>query len=317
MLLIVTLSLGLALALPAGATSSAAMFPEPMYVTLQGSDRVESLPKGITWSGLKNAHYVDASPDGKLLLVSSQGSAVYVVDTATGETRATFQIGAVPQGVQIGPNGHWGLAVSAGTDSVAAIDLQALKLVKTIKVGKTPHNIRFSADGERAYVTLQGETGVAVLDMSTLTRIGEIPVPGIVGPHNLDISADGTVLWVRDLVGNVAAVNINTQKELAVIKVGAGHAGIDVIPGGRYVFTGAIADDVVDVIDPKTFKVVKRIEVGDGPHGVRASADGRWVYVAVTGTDKVAVIDAHSLEVVRQIPVKGKLPFWIAVPGND
>ncbi|MDE2497769.1 MAG: YncE family protein, partial [Xanthomonadaceae bacterium] len=104
---------------------------------------------------------------------------------------------------------------------------------------------------------------------------------------------------------------------LAVIPVGLGHAGIDVIPGGRYVFTGAIADHVVDVIDPATFKVVKRIDVGQGPHGVRASRDGRWVYAAVTGTDKIAIIDARTLEVVKQVPVQGKLPFWLAVAGND
>ena len=74
---------------------------------------------------------------------------------------------------------------------------------------------------------------------------------------------------------------------------------------------------MVDVIDPATFKVIKQIEVGQGPHGVRASADGRWLYVGVTATDKVAVIDTHSLEVVRQIDTHGKLPFWIAVRGND
>src|SRR5699024_7146575 len=122
-----------------------------------------------------------------------------------------------------------------------------------------------------------------------------------------DLADHGQVMWVRDVVGHVAAVDIKTRKELAVIKVGNGHAGIDVIPGGRYVFTGAIADHVVDVIDPNTYKVVKRIDVGQGPHGVRASRDGRWVYVAVTGTNKVAVIDTDSLKVVRQIPTHGEV----------
>jgi YVTN family beta-propeller protein len=63
--------------------------------------------------------------------------------------------------------------------------------------------------------------------------------------------------------------------------------------------------------------VVKRIEVGQGPHGVRASRDGRWVYVGVTATDRIAVIDTRTLEVVRQLPTDGKLPFWVAVRGND
>jgi len=293
-------------------------FPSTAYVALQGSDSVESLPGGVTWGKLDSAHYVAVSLDGTKLLVSSAATEnAYVVDAKTGKALATIAVGTVPQGVAIGPHGRYGLALSAGTDSVTVIDMRTLKKIKTIKVGKTPHNARFTADGKRAYITLQGGTGVALLDMHSLAKVDEIPVPAVHGPHNLDLSANGRVLWVRDLTGSVAAVDLKTRKELAVIPVGPGHAGIDVVPAGRYVFTGGIAGHVVDVIDPATFKVVKQIDVGQGPHGVRASADGRWVYAAVTATNKVVVIDAHSLKVVRQIDMHGKLPFWIAVRGND
>jgi len=302
----------------AAAAGPAQYFPSTAYVALQGSNSVESFPGGAAWGKLDSAHYVAVSPDGTKLLVSSAGTEnAYVVDAKTGKALATIAVGAVPQGVAIGPHGHFGLAVSAGTDSVTVIDMRTHQPVKTIKVGKTPHNARFTANGKLAYVTLQGGTGVAVLDMHSLAKTGEIPVPGVHGPHNLDLSANGRVLWVRDLTGSVAAVDLKTRKELAVIPVAPGHAGIDVVPGGRYVFTGGIAGHVVDVIDPATFKVVKQIDVGQGPHGVRASTDGRWVYATVTATNKIAVIDAHSLKVVKQIDTHGKLPFWIAVRGND
>lgn len=312
-----------ALAIALGATSANAsepkdLFPAPVYVTLQGSNSVETTPTGNTWGELHAAHYDAISPNGKLMLVSSNAMPeAYLVDVHSGKKLATFEIGPTPQGVAISPSGRWGLAVSAGNGTIAVIDLKTRKLVASVPVGKVPHNIRFTDDGKLAYVTLQGGTGVAVVDVATWEKVDEIPVPGIKGPHNLDLSADGKTLWVRGLVGKVAAVDIASRKELAVIPVGLGHAGIDVIPGGRYVFTGAIADHVVDVIDPTTFKVIKRIDVGQGPHGVRASKDGRWVYVGVTGTDKLAVIDTHTLEVVKQIPTQGKLPFWVTVPGND
>lgn len=310
--------LALGLAPWARAAEPTPTFPDPVYVTLQQSSTVEILPVGATWGGLENAHYSAISPDGTRLLVSSKDTGkVYAVDTATGKVLATFNIGATPQGVAIGPRGHWGLAVSAGTDTVAVIDLDGLKVAKAIKVGKIPHNARFSADGKFAYVTLQGEAGVAVIDMQALVKSDEIPVPGLEGPHNLDLSADGRLLWVRGIAGKVAAVDIKTHQERALIEVGMGHAGIDVIPGGCYVFTGATADHIVSVIDPKTFKVIKRIDVGQGSHGVRASRDGRWVYVGVTATDKVAVIDTRTLKVARQIPTYGKLPFWISVAGNN
>lgn len=302
----------------ARAAQSQNLFPGPVYVTLQASNAVESLPSGKLFEGLESAHYDAISPDGGRLLVSSATlPEAYLVDTHSGKKLATFTIGPTPQGVAISPDGRWGLAVSAGDGTVTVIDLRKEKVVKSIAVGKTPHNIIFTANSKLAYVTLQGAGAVAVVDMQTLQKVGEFPTPGLKFPHNLDLSANGKVLWIRGLVSKVAAVDLKTHKVLAVIPVGLGHAGIDVIPGGRYVFTGAIGDHVVDVINPKTFKVVKQIDVGQGPHGVRASRNGRWVYAGVTATDKLAVIDTRTLKVVKQIPTHGKLPFWLTLAGND
>ncbi|HEU0197589.1 MAG TPA: cytochrome D1 domain-containing protein [Nevskiaceae bacterium] len=301
-----------------GAETPKDVFPAPVYVTLQGSNKVEILPGGRTCDNLPSAHYVAVSPDGKQLLVSSASQPdAYLVNLPTCKKVATFDVGLVPQGVQISPNGHWGLAVGAGNGTVTIINMRTAKAVKTIKVGKTPHNARFTADSKRAYVTLQGAGAVAVINMQTLEKAGEFATPGLPHPHNLDLSANGKTLWIRGFVSKVAAVDLASHKVLAVIPVGTGHGGIDVAPGGHYVFAGAIADHVVDVIDAKTLKVVKRIDVGQGPHGVRASRNGQWVYAGVVGTNKIAVISTKTLNVVKQTPTEGKVPFWIAVVGHD
>ncbi len=304
-------------ALPGIAAAAKAPFDGPVYVTLQQSNAVEVLPSGRLIRGIDNAHYAALSPDGRRLLVTSlKTGRVYVIDTRDDRVLATLSVGSAAQGVKVSPDGRLALAVNPKRGSVAVIDLRSLKVVKTIAVGKTPHNVRFAPDGRLAYVTLQGAGAVAVIDMRELRKIRDIPVPGVQGPHNLDLSDDGHRLWVRDLVGHVAVLALPSGRELAVIKVGLGHAGIDVIPGGRYVFTGAIADRVVDVIDPKTFKVVARIDVGRGPHGVRADHSGRWVYASVTAANRVAVISTRTLKVVKEIPTKGRFPFWVAVRGN-
>lgn len=300
------------------AATSPDLFPQPVYVTVTKADAVEEMATSRKLDGLPTAHYDAISADGKLLMASSTDQPeAYLSDAQSGKKLATYKIGKVPQGVAISPDGRWGMAVAAGEDTVSVIDLKTQKLVKTIMVGKTPHNVRFTRDSRIAYVTLQGGTGVVVVDMSSLSKVDEIPVPGVKGPHNLDLSPDEKTLWVRDFVGKVAAVDIASRKEKAVISVGLGHGGIDVTPEGKYVVTGAIADHVVDVIDPKTMKVIKRIDVGQGPHGVRASADGRWIYASVTGTNTIAVIDANTLEVVKQVPTDGEVPFWLSVLGND
>lgn len=297
-------------------SASKQFFDGSVYVTLQKADAVEVLPQKTIIRGLTSAHYDAVSPNGKLLVVGSFTTGnVFIVNTQNNEKMAAINIGGKSvQGVAVTPDNRMALAVDPNAGLVAVIDLKNMKLIQKIKVGRIPHNIAFSADGNRAYVTLQGGTGVAVINMKRLSKTGEIPVPGIFGPHNLDFSGNGKLMWVRDIVGNVAVVDVASRKELAVIPVGHGHAGIDVLPGGKYVVTGAIADDVVDVIDANTFKVVKRIVVGKGPHGVRASRDGRWIYVDDTVANDIEVIDAQTLQVVAKISTTGDVPFWVAVP---
>lgn len=311
----------------APAAQSQHLFPTPVYVTLQGSDAVENMATGKAWHGLASAHYDALSADGTRLLVSSAKTPdAFLVDTKTGKTLKTFDIGPVLQGVAISPNGKWGLVVSAGKGTVSVINLDTEQLVKTIPVGRGPdhaavgsgpHNAIFTPDSALAYVTLQGGGGVAILDMHTLKLVDEFSVPGLELPHNLVLSPDGKTLWIRGFAGHVAAVDIKSHKVLAVIPVGPSHAGIDITADGRHVFTGGIGGKLVDVIDTHTFKVVKRIDVGTGPHGVRVSRNQHWVYAAVTGTNKVAVIDAGTLKVVKQVPTDGKVPFWIATPRHD
>ena len=291
--------------------------PKPIYAAVQNSGVVERLPSKSTWPGVKGAHYNALSPDGDQLMVSGfKTGNVYIMGTDNGEIQASIAIGEVVQGVKISPDGRYGLAVAPTQGVVAVIDMETRSLVKKVGVGDTPHNIIFNKDGGLAYVTLQGEGALAVVDMTTLNRQRAIPTPGLDSPHNIDISDDGRRLWIRDFIGNVGVLDLDSEEILKIFKVGAGHGGIDVIPNSHYVATGAISASQVTVIDADSLTVVANLDVGTGPHGVRASADGRYLYTSVTADNLITVIDMESLEVVRQEPVDGKFPFWIAVPGN-
>lgn len=291
--------------------------PKPIYAAVQKTGVVERFPSKSSWPGVEGAHYDALSPEGKQLIVSGfKTGNVYVMDTNNGEIQGSISIGEVAQGVKISPDGRYGLAVAPNQGIVAVIDMETLALVKKISVGDTPHNLIFNTNGSLAYVTLQGGGALAVVDMETLTKQREIPTPGLETPHNIDISGDGHRLWIRDFIGHVGVLDLDSEKVLKVFKVGAGHGGIDVIPNSRYVATGAISASQVTVIDADSLAIVANLDVGTGPHGVRASADGRYLYTSVTADNMITIIDMESLKVVRQEPVDGKFPFWLAVPGN-
>ncbi len=290
-------------------------FPQTTFITMKKSGTVETFPDEIVWPGGANMLYDAVTPDGSRLLATSPSSnTVTVFDTASGGQLAVIPVGKAPKGVKVTPDGRFAWVSNQGSGDLSVIDLVSLKVIDTIRVEAGPHNARFTRDGKLAYVTLQGGAGLAVVDTATRKMIRVIPIPGITGPHNLDLSQDEKTAFVRDFVHHVAVLDIASGKVRKVITVGNGHGGIDVFPDGRYAVTAAIGDDVVTVIDTQTLET-RDIKVGNGPHGVRASRDGRWIYVTLTKDNQVVVIDADTLQVVKRIEV-GKFPFWVALPGN-
>lgn len=300
-----------------------ALFPNPVYVALQGKNAVEVLPSGKIWAGFPLAHYIDYGAKGDLLLIGGFASGdVYLASASDGRKLATFHLGGVIQGVKLDPAGTYGLAVNSSAGVVGVIDVRTKKLVKTIPVGKTPHNIVFSHDGSLAYVTVQGEDKLAVIDMKTLRVVRDITIADMKTPHNLDLTASGKRMWIRSHSmysrnGTVVLIDLKSGKTLAHFRAGHFHGGMDVVPGDRYAVTTSIGGDTADVFTVARPHFVKRITVGQGPHGVRASLNGKWIYVASTKSASFDVIDAGTLKIVQTITLpKGSFPFWMAVPGN-
>lgn len=292
------------------------LFPESVYVTLRESSQVAKYPGQSVWKGGPKMLYNAISPDGERLVVSSpKDGGIYIFDARSGKQLGMVKTDKAAKGLKITPDGREVFVTNEGADTVSVVDLASKKVVATIKVDKMPHNVRFTSDGKTAYVTLQGGAGLGVIDVKKRKVIKVIPTPGIDTPHNLDLSKDEKLLFIRDTSNQVGVLDLGTERIKTVLQVGQGHAGIDVTPDGKLVFTGAIADDVVTVIDADTLEVVKKIRVGFGPHGVRASKNGQYLYVAVTADDKVYVIDVGKLEVVKAFNVES-FPFWVAVNGN-
>jgi len=306
------------------ATSTNKFFPEPVYVSLQKTGAVERFPDGKVFKGFPGAHYLSVGPNGNILAISGfKTGQVYIADARTGKKEVTLKIGKVVQGVKIDPRGKYALAVNASGGAVAVIDLDKKRVVKSIPVGRIPHNVRFTSNGRLAYVTVQGEDKIAVLDMNTLKKVKEIPISGLKWPHNLDISADGRRLWIRNHppkandTGHVAMMNLASGQVRSSLAVGKFHGGIDLESPGSDVLTTNIGGNTVDVIDPNGLTIIKSITVGAGPHGVRYGPKGKWAYVSATRGNEVDVINMKTLKVAKRIKTKGTFPFWIALQGNE
>jgi YVTN family beta-propeller protein len=90
-----------------------------------------------------------------------------------------------------------------------------------------------------------------------------------------------------------------TKNVYAHIK--AGHVRPSVAGDPELVYVPNPRAGTLEVINPKTFKVIRKISVGDTPQHVTPSWNMRWLYVDVSHSNALAVIDPHSGKLVRTI----------------
>jgi YVTN family beta-propeller protein len=74
--------------------------------------------------------------------------------------------------------------------------------------------------------------------------------------------------------------------------------------------------NTVDVIDPRTFRVVRTFNVGGGPQHVTPSWNLRWLYVGNTYSNTLTVIDPRTARAVRTIDVPDPYNLYFTPDGR-
>ena len=107
-----------------GDRASAGEFPETVFITMKQSSTVESFPAETQWAGGPNMLYDAVTPDGRILLATSD--TVYVFDTASGKQKATIAVDKAPKGVKVTPDGRFAYVSNEGAGNISVIDLVSL-----------------------------------------------------------------------------------------------------------------------------------------------------------------------------------------------
>jgi len=188
-----------------------------------------------------------------------------------------------------------------------------------------------SAGAAKVYVADEEGNTVSVVDTTSFKKVASVPVGR--GPHNVQVSPDGKLVWVTNngaapaeepvhpgmatgehaamvRVGEVWAIDAATDTVVAKVPVGMHPAHVVLTPDGRFAYVTNGGENTVSVVDTAAQRVVATIAVGAYPHGVRISPDGRQAYVANLKGGTVSVIDTETRKEVAQIAA-GKGPAQV------
>jgi YVTN family beta-propeller protein len=174
------------------------------------------------------------------------------------------------------PSSSKGLLVVANQFEHTAliVDPEARKEIAKISVGVNGHEVAVSPDGKFAYVPIYGNSGVGK--------------PG----------TDGSTIDVIDIADRKLAYSIDLGKPLRPHNPAFG-------PDGN-LYVSAELSQSVDVIDPKTRKIIAELPTGqDESHMfiIRPGPDNPTIYTANVHAGTVSVVDIPTRKLVTTIPV--------------
>jgi YVTN family beta-propeller protein len=241
---------------------------------------------------------VKVSPNGKFVYISNRGSNnVSVITTEDHRIAGTIAVGEGPWGIGFSPDSR--LAYIANTDgnSISIVDTSRLEVIRTVTGIPSPTAVTVSPEGRLLYVASRD---VIVLNAGSLRVIDTIDVEDF--PYDLAIDPKGDFVYASinppgtATPGHVAVISTFTHEVYTTIPVGKDPLGIDVSPGGRFVFVANFFQTGgVSVIDTRPFEVIFTIAdalLGTELFDVAVTPDGNRVY-ATSKSNNVVVIETN------------------------
>ena len=225
-------------------------------------------------------HEVAVSRDGTKALTGeygpedNHGSHLVLIDivTATIDTRIDLGPDSRPHTPLFMPDGRHAVATMQETDQLALVDLEARTVERTYPTGgRDGHMVRLSPDGSRAYVTSRGAEGTLSVIFLNEDRAPVVIHTGL-GAEGLDVSADGSEIWVAN----------RREETISVID--------------------AASLEVVDTLDSRPFS--GRIEMGPDGYAIVPNGGGR----AAPVPRFVRLWDVNTRTLIAEAPLPGE-PF--------
>ena len=196
-------------------------------------------------------NHADWSADGRTFVVSCEfSSMLLLVDTVKMKLLKTAKIPfthvksnmmhnyPMPQDVKISPDGKTYYIADMISDGVWIMNssLRNFGKLKYLHTGSGTHGLYVTRDSKYLLISNRGEGSISVFRFSDNKLVKKWKIPGGGSPDMGGISADGKAFWVSGRYsGVVYAIDIETGKLLAKIKVGGGPHGLCIYPQpGRY-----------------------------------------------------------------------------------
>jgi YVTN family beta-propeller protein len=313
------------LLLACNATADTLLVVNKRDATLALVDPVAMKVTGKVATG-KEPHEVAVSDDGKIAVVCNYArgaNSLTVIDV--GEKREVRQFAlpglAQPHGIQAVGSRFY--ITAEGSLAVARYDVAADRIDWIAGTGQdVTHMLLVTPDEKKIYTANIGSNSVSIIDLSNAPRWIDVKQLAVGrGPEGMDLSPDGTALWVAGVASpkeaaRISVIDPKTDSIVRTIPTGTKLANrLRFAPDGTRVAVSDPGTNEVWIFDAATGDVVKKIPTAAGPAGILFTPDGKRLFVACADAGKVQVIDTATWSITGEIET-GAEPDGMAYARN-
>jgi YVTN family beta-propeller protein len=157
-----------------------------------------------------------------------------------------------------------------GSDSVSAIQQGADGVWRqtVIPVGRGPEGIDLAPNGREVWSAHSRDGGVSIIDVGSKKVVQTIAI-GTKRSNRIKLTPDAKFAVVSDSdTGEAVVLDAPARTVIARIPVGKSPEGILMPATGGLAYVAVNGDNVIAVIDLRTWQVTKKISTGIGPDGM-------------------------------------------------
>jgi YVTN family beta-propeller protein len=257
------------------------------YVSAQAGNNVTvvdldalSVVGSIEDEALKGADGCIVSPDNRKLYVVSTGrDSLVIADTASRKVTKEVKLPlGVPRRVVFNPANTKLYIGSNKTPEIAIVDVAKETVESTFPVGNEARGgLAFTPDGKTFLVGNVEDDTLSIVDTATHKVAATKGTP--LSPQRIVVSKDGHFAYVLTRMGSKGADEkhnpvlyrhaINDKHELNITApVAQAPWGLAVSDDEAYLYVSSNQENVINVIDRNTFKVLNTVKVNKDPNGI-------------------------------------------------
>jgi YVTN family beta-propeller protein len=201
------------------------------------------------------------------------------------------------------------LVVSKVENSLAWYDTETGKQLGKATPGRGGAQVAVTPDGKTAFVSdfTDLDNTVSVFDVASMKLTGKIKIPSVWGPHGMDITRDGELLYVTcEKNGAIAVIDISAGKVINIFRTNMkGPHMLNLSPDDKWLFVANLYAGNISIFDTATGELERHVLTGRRPEGMDVSPDGKELWVAGMAVHEMRVIDLTTRTVKDKFPCEG------------